>query len=224
MTVRVVFDLDGTLVDSLGSLAAAGARLLLEMGRTPASAEGFGRYVGRGMAALVRDLLTDTGGLPEDEGEVALARYHAIYAEDPVVGVTEYPGAQAALVALANQGYALGVCTQKPEALARQILTALGHMPPIASVVGGDTLPGVLKPDPAMLLHAAEPFGTGPLIYVGDSSVDAQTAANADVPFILTDWGYRSEASADLRHHAVLKSFATLPDVVARLAPDREIA
>ena len=218
--IRVVFDLDGTLVDSLGSLAAAGSRLCEEMGRPTVPTERYGAFVGRGIMAQVVDLMTSTGGLPDDGGQAAFIRFNEIYAEDPVTGVDEYPGARAALVALADQGCALAVCTQKPEAQARQILEALGHMPPIAVVVGGDTLPGVLKPDPAMLNQAADPLGTGPLIYVGDSEVDAKTAENANVPFVLTEWGYRSAAPGSLRHSALIASFAELPATVTRLSQE----
>lgn len=212
--VRVVFDLDGTLVDSLGSLAAAGARLCAEMGRPSVSAEQYAGFVGRGVAAQVLDLMQATGGVPEDGGKAAIARFHAIYAEDPVTGVDEYPGARETLADLSAQGCALAVCTQKPQALARQILEALGHMPPVAMVVGGDTLPGVLKPDPAMLFAAADPLGTGPLIYVGDSEVDSKTAENAGVPFVLTGWGYRK---TEPPHDARITSFAELPGTIDRL-------
>lgn len=218
--VRVVFDLDGTLVDSLGSLAAAGSRLCKEMDRPTVPAEQYEAFVGRGIMAQVVDLMTATGGLPSDGGEAAFVRFKEIYAEDPVSGVDEYPGARAALNALAEQGCALAVCTQKPEAQARQILEALEHMPPVSVVVGGDTLPGVLKPDPAMLHRAAAPLGTGPLIYVGDSEVDAKTAENAEVPFILTEWGYRSAAPETLRHNALIRSFAELPETVRRLSQE----
>ena len=218
--VRVVFDLDGTLVDSLGSLAAAGLRLCEEMGRPTVPAEQYGAFVGRGMMAQVVDLMTSTGGLPDDGGQAAFIRFNEIYAEDPVSGVNEYPGARAALMALADQGCALAVCTQKPEAQARQILEALGHMPPVSVVVGGDTLPGVLKPDPAMLYRAADSIGTGPLIYVGDSEVDAKTVENADVPFVLTEWGYRGAATNTLRHSALIQSFTELPEAVKRLSQE----
>jgi phosphoglycolate phosphatase len=210
----VIFDLDGTLVDSVGSLAAAGATLCRELGRPTVSAGDYAAFVGRGIKAQVVDLMAATGGLPDDGGEAAFARFQQIYAADPLSGVETYPGAREALLALADQGYALGVCTQKPEGPARAILSALGLMPPVVSVVGGDTLPGVLKPDPAMLARAAEPLGEGPLIYVGDSGVDAKTAENAGVPFVLTGWGYRA---ADPKCDAVIESFAELPDVVVRL-------
>lgn len=215
--VRVIFDLDGTLVDSVGSIGAAAARMLAEMGRPPLPQGDFQRFVGRGIRVLVRDVLIETGGLPDDGGEAAFRRYGEIYSADPVTGVTEYSGARDALLELAEQGCMLGVCTQKPEAPARQILSTLRFMPPVSVVVGGDTLPGVLKPNPKMLFHAADKLGTGPLIYVGDSGVDAQTAANAEVPFILTAWGYRTEAPAELTHSAVLGHFADLPDTVTRL-------
>jgi phosphoglycolate phosphatase len=216
--VRVVFDLDGTLVDSVGSLAAAGARLCREMDRPTVSARDYAGFVGRGIKAQVVDLMRATGGLPDDGGDAAFARFREIYAQDPVSGVDEYPQAKEALLALAADGCALGVCTQKPEQPARQILTALGHMPPVSSVVGGDTLPGVLKPDPAMLWAAAEPLGQGPLIYVGDSGVDAKTAENAGVPFVLTGWGYRNAQADDLRYDALIASFSELPEVIKRLS------
>ena len=215
--VRIVFDLDGTLVDSVGSLAAAGAELCREMKRPIVPAAGYARFVGRGIKAQVVDLMNATGGLPADGGDAAFVRFREIYAKDPVHGVTEYPGARAALLILAEKGYALGVCTQKPEGPARQILKALGHMPPISSVVGGDTLPGVLKPDPAMLTTAAAPLGDGPLIYVGDSGVDAKTAENAGVSFILTGWGYRNADAASLRYDALIDSFDDLPCVIEDL-------
>ena len=218
VAARVVFDLDGTLVDSVGSLAKAGARLCVEMGRSTVDAEQYARFVGRGIKAQVVDLMTATGGLPDDGGEAAFRRFREIYAEDPVGSVNEYLGAREVLLALAAEGYALGVCTQKPEGPARQILKALGHMPPVTSVVGGDTLRGVLKPDPAMLLAAAEPLGNGPLIYVGDSGVDAKTAENLGVPFVLTGWGYRNADADDLRYDTIIGSFAELPEVIARLA------
>lgn len=217
---RIIFDLDGTLVDSLGSLAGAGARLLREMDREPLPVAGFERFVGRGVRALVLDMLGETGGVPDDPGK-AVDRFHAIYAEDPVIGVAEYPGARDALLELAERGCALGVCTQKPEAQARRILQALGMMPPIMSLIGGDTLTGILKPDPKMLHAAADPLGTGPLVYVGDSSVDAKTAANAKVPFILTQWGYRSETPEQLPHDRLLKSFDALPDLISGLIADK---
>jgi len=216
-TVRVVFDLDGTLVDSVGSLASAGARLCQEMNRPTIEADLYAGFVGRGIKAQVVDLMKATGGLPADGGEAAFERFREIYAEDPITGVSEYPGARDALLALADDGCALGVCTQKPEGPARQILEALGHMPPISSVVGGDTLPGVLKPDPAMLRAAAEPLGQGALFYVGDSGVDAKTAENANVPFILTGWGYRNADADTLRFDALIESFAELPEVVRHL-------
>jgi len=217
--VRVIFDLDGTLVDSIGSLASAGARLCTEMGRPTVSVSDYAGFVGRGIRVQVVELMQATGGLPDDGGEAALERFREIYAADPVSGVEEYPGARAALMALSKQGCALGVCTQKPEAPARQILTALGHMPPVKSVIGGDSLPGVLKPDPAMLSAAADPLGSGPLIYVGDSGIDAKTAENSGVPFILTGWGYRNADTGDLKYDALIDSFADLPDIIAKLNP-----
>lgn len=218
--MRIVFDLDGTLVDSIGGLVAAANRLLGELDRPPIDARTYARFVGRGTRIQVAQLMEATGGVPEAGLDRTVARFMALYAERPLVGTAPYPGAAAALSALAAAGHRLGVCTQKPGAPAAAILSTLGLMPPLEALAAGDSLPGVLKPDPRLLVHAADRLGGGPLLYVGDSETDAETARRAGCPFVLTAWGYRPD-DAPIAHDYRIVEFAELPRLVAGLADSR---
>ncbi len=216
---RVIFDLDGTLIDSNLTLMSTGNLLLDELGRPPVDAATCARFVGKGVDALVRRLLEHTGGIPGDALAPHVSRFRAIYALDPVSGTSLYPGVTSALATLADAGHGLGVCTQKPDAPALTLLKALGLMPPVTALTGGDSL-DVLKPDPRMLAHTAAQLPPGPIVYVGDSETDAETARRAAVPFLLHTEGYRQSPSEALPHAAAFADFTELPALVARLAAD----
>jgi phosphoglycolate phosphatase len=216
---RIIFDLDGTLVHSAPSLAAAGNRLLAELGRAPVDPAGYHRFLGRGMRAQVERLLGATGGIPGGDVVPHLARYRAIYDADPVSGTEPFIGVRNALDHLAASGHGLGVCTQKPDAPARALLRALGLMPPIAALAGGDSL-GVLKPDPRMLAHAADQLPPGEVVLVGDGETDEAAARNAGVPFIWFARGYW-HGSKPPETAARFEDFATLPALVARVLRER---
>jgi phosphoglycolate phosphatase len=211
---RLVFDLDGTLVHSAPTMAAAANGFLAEIGRPPAPEATVVGFVGHGMRRLVERLLIHAGA-PIDDLDAALARYRRRYEADPLTGTHAYPGAAAALALLAAQGHGLAVCTQKPDAPARAILMGLGLMPPVTGLTGGDSLPGVLKPDPRLFRHAADQLPPGPAIMIGDSATDAETARAAGVPFLLHAAGYNSRAPDTLGADGVFTDFAALPDLVA---------
>jgi phosphoglycolate phosphatase len=213
---RIVFDLDGTLVESAPTLTAAANRLLAELGRAPLEVATTRGFVGHGVRVLVERVLDHTGGIPGGDSAPHLARFRAIYNADPVTGTGAFPGVAAALSALAAQGHGLGVCTQKPNLPSLAILRGLGLMPPIAALADGDSL-DVMKPDPRMLTHVAEQLPGGPVIFVGDSEVDAATAEAAGVPFLLHTGGYCGVPHASLRHAGAFADFAELPGLVARL-------
>ncbi|WP_316012978.1 HAD-IA family hydrolase [Roseobacter sp. HKCCA0434] len=182
--MRLVFDLDETLVDSVPSLAAAANRMLAELERGPVTPETYKHFVGHGMRQQVKRVLEATGGIPGGDLRPHLARMIEIYGADPVTGTEPFDCVRETLDMLAAEGHGLAVCTQKPEAQARTLLAGLALMPPVTGLTGGDTL-DVLKPDPAMLRHAASQLpGDAPIVMVGDRDVDAQTAAAADVPFL----------------------------------------
>lgn len=222
-TARLVFDLDGTLLDSIPSLVAAGNTLLAELGRPAIDLKTGRGFVGHGVVRLVESLLRHSGGIPEGipggtSGalEPHVARFRRIYGADPVSGTLVYPGVRETLATLAAAGHGLGVCTQKPNAPAIDLLHRLGLMPPITGFTGGDSLP-VLKPDPAMLHHTADQLQGDVTIMVGDSETDAETARRGGVPFLLHTEGYRLAEVADLPHVAAFSDFAELPGLVARI-------
>lgn len=211
---RIVFDLDGTLVHSTPTLAAAGNALLAELDREALDVVTVRGFVGHGVRVLVQRLLAATGGVPGGDVAPHLERFRAIYAADPLTGTEPFPGVPATLAALAAAGHGLAVCTQKPNGPTLAILRGRALMPPITGFTGGDSLPGVLKPDPRMLAHAAAQLPPGPLVYVGDSETDAATAAAAGAPFLLYTEGYRDRPVESLPHAATFCDFADLPGLV----------
>ncbi len=216
MAARVVFDLDGTLVDSIPTMAAAGNLMLDAYDRPPVSTEECADFVGNGPRKLVERLLLHRGGPPAEGLDAAVARFRAIYGADPITGTHPYPGVAEAVARLAAAGHGLAVCTQKPNAPALAILRGLGLSPPISGFTGGDSL-DVLKPDPRMFRHAADQLPPGAEILVGDSLTDAETARAAGVPFLLHTRGYRRQAVADLPHDGAFDDFTTLPELVERV-------
>jgi phosphoglycolate phosphatase len=212
---RLVFDLDGTLAHTAPTMTAAANALLAELGRPPVPEAMVLGFVGQGMRRLVERLLEATGGVPGGAAEPHLATYRRRYEADPLAGAVAYPGVAAALDALAAAGHGLAVCTQKPDAPARAILRGLGLSPPVTGFAGGDSLPGVLKPDPRLFAHAAGQLAPGPAIMIGDSETDAATARAAGAPFLLHTRGYNHRAPDTLGAAGTFDDFAALPGLVA---------
>ncbi|MFT3974601.1 MAG: HAD-IA family hydrolase [Amaricoccus sp.] len=176
-------------------------------------------FVGHGVVRLVESLLGHSGGVPGPI-DPHVARFREIYGADPVTGTVVYDGVHSALGALAAAGHGLGVCTQKPNGPALDLLRQLELMPPITGFTGGDSL-AVLKPDPAMLFHTADQLAGDVTVMVGDSETDAETARRAEVPFLLHTEGYRLADVADLPHVAAFSDFAELPGLVDALLATR---
>lgn len=216
MRLRIVLDLDGTLIDSVASLAAAANALLAELGRPPLSIERIRGFVGHGIDLLVERVLRASGGMPEGGPAAQQARFRTIYGADPVAGVIVYPGVHKALATLAGAGQGLAVCTQKPVAPARRLLEELRLMPPVEGLTAGDSLP-VLKPDPRLVTHAADQIGAGPVVFVGDSEVDAETARNAGVPFLLHLGGYRHGPLDAIPRAGAFSDWAEVPRLAAEV-------
>lgn len=220
---RIIFDLDGTLIDSIGSLVAAVNALLAEFGRDPLDEAMVSGFVGHGVTVLMTRALTHTGGIPGGDVAPHVGRFQAIYNADPVAGTRVYAGVHEALGALAAAGHGLGVCTQKPHRPSLTLLRALGLMPPVTALTDGDSL-AVMKPDPEMLFHTAAQLPDGPIVFVGDSEVDAVTAAAAGVPFLLHTHGYCHVPPAKLRQAGQFDSYAALPALVAQVLEDGRAA
>lgn len=220
MRGAIVFDLDGTLIDSAPDIHAASNRLLAEDGLSPLTFDQVKSFIGKGVPHLVTRVLEASGQDATGPKHAEFVhRFEAVY-ETAVTLTVTYPGVVEALEALAGQGFAMGVCTNKPLGPTRAVLDHLNLTRFFGAVLGGDSLP-LRKPDPAPLhaTFAALGDGADPAIYVGDSEVDAETAHRAGLPFLIYTEGYRKTPVADLPHTAAFTHFAELPALVARLAP-----
>lgn len=190
----LVFDLDGTLIDSVPDLHAAVVAMLAGLGRAPLDRATVQSFIGNGVARLVARALAATGGADAALEAEGLAAFRAAYDAAPADRTRPYPGVEALLARACAAGVPLAVCTNKPEAPARVILDRLGLAPRFAAVIGGDTL-AVLKPDPRPLEAALAAIGAAPgrAVYVGDSETDEATAHAAGVAFALFTGGYRKK-------------------------------
>ncbi len=218
----VVFDLDGTLIDSAPDLHVALNTALRGDGRRPLTLIEVESIVGDGATVLVRRALTLTGAtVAEDDGVVALTtRFLAIYEQQGADLTRAYAGVPETLAKLAAEGFALGVCTNKPERLSRQILQQLDLIRYFQAVIGGDSLNGIRKPDPRHLLAAVEALGGKPerTVMVGDSVNDVAAARALGVPVIVRAGGYGQVPAQSLGADAVVQAFAELPEAIAGLA------
>lgn len=193
----IVFDLDGTLVDSLADIHAAINTALILEGAAPLSRTQARSFIGHGIphlvaeAAKARDL--PRAALPRLEAEMIRA-----YMDISQPQTTIFAGVIPVLAALQAQGHDLALCTNKAMAPTRRLLAQLDLARFFPHVIGGDSLSS-RKPAPAMLHAALAPFG-GQGLFVGDSEVDAQTAVNAAQPFALFTQGYRKAAPEALPH------------------------
>lgn len=189
----VLFDLDGTLIDSVPDIARAVDRTLLALGLPPAGSSRVRGWVGRGSRRLLGDALRTAGGAepPEALLDAALAHYLEDYLADCVRETRPFPGARELLRALGGAGIACACVTNKPGAITQRILDGLGLAGAFGCVVGGDSGAGV-KPAPGPLQRAMAAIGVGATetVMVGDSRHDVEAARAARVPVVCVRGGY----------------------------------
>ena len=216
----VVFDLDGTLADTAGDLLAAANAALAVLGHPPQLVHGQDDATafagGRAMLRLAAGRLgiTDAEGLADAGFQPLLDAYGA----EIDTHTTLYPGTVEAVDRLRAAGHATGICTNKPEGLAMQLIGRLGLSDRFPVLIGADTLP-TRKPDPAPLLETINRLGGSPenAVLIGDTVTDRKTAAAAGIPCVLVTFGPDGRGVADLMPEALLDHYHELDGVLNKL-------
>ena len=190
----ILFDLDGTLLDTVADLAEATNRMLRELKQAERSVEEVTTFIGNGIRSLVNRSVCEGREATPALQEEAYGVFQRHYAEVNGLATRPYPGVMEALRDLQAKGLKLGCVTNKSEAFIFPVLDALSMSRFFGSVVGGDTLPQ-RKPDPEPLLHACRQLGIEPsrTLMVGDSPNDALAARRAGIPVLLVTYGYSAE-------------------------------
>ena len=214
----VVFDLDGTLVDTAPDLAAAMNAVLAADGLPTLPVSEVRHLVGGGAKVLIRRGYAEAGlTMDGEELEKRVVAFLDHYRPNVAATSRPFDGVETCLRRLAEDGARLSVCTNKPAALAEDLLEQLGLAAHFGAIVGGDTLP-VKKPDAAPLREAARRVGdSGQILMVGDSAADVGAARNAGVAVTVVSFGYSDGPPEHLGADAMIDHFDELHGVARRL-------
>jgi phosphoglycolate phosphatase len=212
----IIFDLDGTLVDTAGDLAASLNHALGVLGRPAIDPDSVRPMVGHGARKLLELGLAATGPMTPELVEAGVAPFLSHYARNIAVHSRPFEGVEQALDALEGQGLGLAICTNKPFSLASALVSELGWTDRFRALLGADSRPW-RKPDPRHLFDTLEQAGGTRAIFVGDSRTDAETASAANVPLVLVSFGYSTEAVEDLGADAVIHHFDSLSAAIATI-------
>jgi phosphoglycolate phosphatase len=220
----IVFDLDGTLVDTAPDLVATLNTIFAREGLPPVDYESARNMVGGGARAMIeRGLQAEGRTLGTAEIDRLFRDFIAHYGAHIADHSRPFAGVEAALDELAHRGCRLAVCTNKLERLSVLLLDALGLSQRFGAVCGQDTF-GVQKPDPEMLRRTISRAGGHPdvAVMVGDSATDITTARAAGLPVIGVDFGYSDPPVATFRPDRLVSHFADVPVAVFDLIRDRQ--
>ena len=193
----IVFDLDGTLIDSAPDIHLIANNILASEGRAPLSLDDARDFIGNGASVFVQKM-RKARDIGDEEHERLLGLFMAGY-DDAIHLTKSYEGVGDMLTKLKADGHQLGICTNKPLRPCTIVLTHLGLDGFFGAILGGDSL-STHKPDPAPLHATFEKLGDGPRVYVGDSDVDAETSERAGVPFLIYAHGYAKRPIGELVH------------------------
>ncbi|MBT8067429.1 MAG: phosphoglycolate phosphatase [Gammaproteobacteria bacterium] len=213
----IVWDLDGTLIDSAPDLCRALNTVLVESNCEALAVESVRTMIGNGVAKLVERGFR-ASGRPLSDAELApvVEQFMVHYSADPTAHTRLYPGVAEALEKLAKAGVKQGLCTNKPEAVTRLILQQLNIDQYFSAVVGGDTT-DARKPDPRPLQYCIDTLGVAvsDTIMIGDSAVDAGSARALRVKIGLVAHGYRHTNLAEIDADFLVEDIASVPEILA---------
>jgi len=216
--VTVLFDLDGTLVDTAGDLAAAMNHALTASGHAPVPLANVRHLVGHGARAMLARGLGEAG--IADPTSAELDAHVAVFLEFYMAHIADtsrpFPGAVDAIEAIIAEGAAVAICTNKREAWARALIGALGLTRYFDSIVGADTA-GAAKPDKRPLQRCIADTGAPKGVFVGDSDTDIRAADAAGMPCLAALFGYGPLDLCD-RAFARFSNYEEVPALVRRAA------
>lgn len=219
----IVFDLDGTLVDSAHDLVATLNVVLGREGHEPLPMEQARTMIGQGARALLERGLAATGTSVDPVRLEALYEgFLAHYAENIAVETRAFPGVVETIDRLAEEGWLIACCTNKLEWLSRRLLDQLGLASRFAAIAGGDTFE-MKKPDPGHIVATIREAGGDPrlAVMVGDSANDIDAAKAAGIPVVAVDFGYTDTPVTELGPDIVISHFDALYDAATTLTSAR---
>ena len=205
----VGFDLDGTLLDTSGDLAAAVNYAIATDGRPPFPVDAIRPFVGKGAKVMLERALTASGGYDDALLARMLPTLLDYYEQNLAIHSVPYPGLMGAMEALDRAGVKLAICTNKAERFTIPLLHQIGLSERFVSVIGGDTL-GVAKPDPAPIHEMIARAGGGRTIFLGDTINDIAGARNAGIPSVAVSFGFLDGPVEQLEADAVIDHFDEL--------------
>ncbi|MDH3703638.1 MAG: phosphoglycolate phosphatase [Alphaproteobacteria bacterium] len=213
----LIFDFDGTLIESAPELARCLNALLAEDGRRPLTQAQVEDMIGNGVAKLVERGLRASGGVPSNL-DAHVKRFMAIYDSAPITDTPIYDGVTETLARLGADGHVMAICTNKPYAPTMKILDGIGMTHHFSVVGGGDSFP-VRKPDPGHLEGVLDMLGIArdQAIMIGDSPNDISCAVAAGVRSIAVTYGYSRIPHAELGADRLIDRFDALPAAIADL-------
>ncbi|GEO83122.1 MULTISPECIES: phosphoglycolate phosphatase [Alphaproteobacteria] len=214
----IVFDLDGTLVDTAPDLVASLNHTIAAASLAPVGYDDLTHLVGQGARAMIARAFALRGEpLAEEEIQPLLDRFIAHYMAEMPGKSRPYPGLIDALDRLTEAGFILAVCTNKMEALAVPLVEKLGLGRHFSAIAGGDTF-AVRKPDPGHIIATIEKAGGDPrhAVMIGDSVNDILAARNAGIPSIVVPFGYSDVPIAELGADRQIDHFDELTPVMLR--------
>lgn len=219
--LTIVFDLDGTIVDTAPDLVGATNHVLADLGAEPLPDKVLRPWISYGARRMIVEALVTRQLSPSDaEIDRQLDRFLDYYTQNIARESRPFPGVLDALDRLAAAGATLAVCTNKREGLSRQLLNELDMTRRFKAIAGRDTFP-VCKPDPAHLTGAIELAGGSitRAVMIGDSGIDIATAKSARVPVVAVSFGYTEVPVSELDPDAIIDHYDDLLSAIARVRP-----
>ncbi|MCG2841492.1 phosphoglycolate phosphatase [Sandaracinobacter sp. RS1-74] len=212
----IIFDLDGTLVDTADDLTASLNHALRTLGRPVIDPDGVRAMVGHGARKLLERGLAATGEMTPELVEAGVRPFLEHYGANIAVHSRPFDAVEGVLDELEGRGLKLAICTNKPVALAESLVAELGWGGRFRALLGADSRPW-RKPDPRHLRETLAEAGGERAVFVGDSKTDADTALAAGVPLVLVSFGYSTEPVESLGADELIGHYSELLPALGRI-------